>query len=191
MAGIRLGIDESLQQHRDSMRVHLDRVVELHAEGASHVDSRLQQWQTTISEQARAVLRQQQEMNNHAELLQKLLDSSQMMHAMQGPIEATLHRLTDVDRFHDAAVCLTEAVAVIGTQMERYGYLGRQPVRRRTPESGSESSPTTNALPLPPIATAPESPPPSSVPTNDQVHLQLFDPQDFASNETTTKRKAG
>jgi len=191
MAGIRLGIDESLQQHRDSMRVHLDRVVELHAEGANHVDSRLQQWQTTISEQARAVLRQQQEMNNHAELLQKLLDSSQMMHAMQGPIEATLHRLTDVDRFHDAAVCLTEAVAVIGTQMERYGYLGRQPVRRRTPESGSESSPTTNALPLPPIATAPESPPPSSVPTNDQVHLQLFDPQDFASNETTTKRKAG
>jgi hypothetical protein len=26
---------------------------------------------------------------------------------------------------------LTEAVAVLATQMERYGYLGRQPVRRR------------------------------------------------------------
>lgn len=220
MAGIRLGIDESLQQHRDSMREHFDRFVELHAEGSSQVDSRLQQWQTTISEQARAVLRQQQEMNKHAELLQKLLDSSQMIHAMQGPMEATLHRLTDVDRFHDAAICLTEAVAVIGTQMERYGYLGRQPVRRRSPESGVASSAPREAEPLTPITTVPEGASPSSAPKGETVHLHLFDPQglktqppvevttpereqmgsstseesvlgDLASNETTTKRKAG
>ncbi|MBM3967444.1 MAG: MotA/TolQ/ExbB proton channel family protein [Planctomycetes bacterium] len=220
MAGIRLGIDESLQLHRDTMREHLDRVVELHEEGASHIDSRLQQWQTTISEQARAVLRQQQEMNKHAELLQKLLDSSQMIHAMQGPVEATLHRLTDVDRFHDAAVCLTEAVAIIGTQMERYGYLGRQPVRRRSPESGAGLSATREVVPSTPIATVPEEMSSNQVATSETVHLHLFDPQglnanppvegsdstgeqpehftpeqilheDIASNETTTKRRAG
>ena len=53
---------------------------------------------------------------------------------MEMPLQATLERLTDVDRFHDAAICLTEAVAVLGTQMERYGYLGRQPVRRKSAE---------------------------------------------------------
>lgn len=177
MAGVRLGIDESLQQHQDTMRKHLERVVELQSEGASQVDSRLQQWQTTISEQARAVLRQQQEMNKHAELLQKLLDSSQMIHAMQGPIESTLHRLTDVDRFHDAAVCLTEAVAVIGTQMERYGYLGRQPVRRRTPDSVHASTPDDSTEhpstfgPDTKVAVA------ETASNRGTAHLQLFDPQ--------------
>ena len=43
-----------------------------------------------------------------------------------------LQRLTNVDRFHDAAICLTEAVAVLGTQMERYGYLGRKPARQKS-----------------------------------------------------------
>ncbi len=34
---------------------------------------------------------------------------------------AKLVRLTDIDRFHEVAVCLTEAVAVLGTQLEREG----------------------------------------------------------------------
>jgi len=134
-ATMQTAMRDSLQEYRQSMHVHLHDLVRLQTDGAQQIDSRLQQWQTTISEQARVTLRQQQEMNKHAELLQRLLDSSQMVGAMQGPIEATLHRLTDVDRFHDAAICLTEAVAVLGTQMERYGYLGRQPVRRRGPDA--------------------------------------------------------
>jgi hypothetical protein len=51
---------------------------------------------------------------------------------MEEPLQATLKKLSNIDRVHDAAICLTEAVAVLGTQMERYGYLGRQPVRRRS-----------------------------------------------------------
>jgi hypothetical protein len=93
---------------------------------------------------------------------------------MQTPIEATLSRLTDIDRFHDAAVCLTEAVAVLGTQMERYGYLGRQPVRRREPDKTAIES---DSVPLAVVQPEDADPP------------QLSDPQ--VSKPPLWKRKAG
>ncbi|MFO0012505.1 MAG: MotA/TolQ/ExbB proton channel family protein [Planctomycetota bacterium] len=139
-------LQESLLEYREAMRSQSEDLVRLQSDGARQIDSRLQQWQTTISEQARASLRQQQEINRHAELLQKLLDSTNLVSAMQVPIEATLNRLTDIDRFHDAAICLTEAVAVLGTQMERHGYLGRQSVRRRAGAKDSNSEP--ESIPL-------------------------------------------
>jgi biopolymer transport protein ExbB/TolQ len=142
-AGLLPALQDSLLEHREAMREQAEDLVRLQSEGAQQIDSRLQQWQTTLSEQARATLRQQQEINRHAELLQKLLDSSQLVGAMQAPIEATLSRLTDVDRFHDAAVCLTEAVAFLGSQMERHGYLGRQTARRRAAEAIRNESDTT------------------------------------------------
>lgn len=142
-AGLVPALQDSLSAYREAMREQTESLVLLQAEGAQQIDSRLHQWQTTISEQARATLRQQQEISRHAELLQKLLDSSQLVGAMQAPIEATLNRLTDVDRFHDAAVCLTEAVAFLGSQMERHGYLGRQSARRRAAEPKREAAAPT------------------------------------------------
>ena len=73
-------------------------------------------------------------MATQTELLNTLIEKHDAVRSMELPLQATLERLTNVDRFHDAAICLTEAVAVLGTQMERYGFLGRQPVRRRTAE---------------------------------------------------------
>jgi biopolymer transport protein ExbB/TolQ len=173
-AGLLSAIRESLNEYREAMQVQAEELVRLQSDGAQQIDARLQQWQTTISEQARASLRQQQEMNKNAELLQQLLDSSQLVGAMQTPIEATLNRLTDIDRFHDAAVCLTEAVAVLGTQMERYGYLGRQPVRRREPDkTGVES----DAVPLAVVQPEDADPP------------KLSDPQ--VSKPPLWKRRAG
>lgn len=138
---------DSLREHREAVREQAEHLVQLQSEGAQQIDARLQQWQTTISEQARATLRQQQEINKHSELLQKLLDSTQLVGTMQAPIEATLNRITDIDRFHDAAVCLTEAVAFLGTQMERHGVLGRQVARRRAAETHPSRS-ASEGIPL-------------------------------------------
>ncbi|MFN6127636.1 MAG: MotA/TolQ/ExbB proton channel family protein [Planctomycetota bacterium] len=138
---------DSLLEHREAVREQSENLVRLQAEGAQQLDSRLQQWQTTLSEQARTTLRLQQEINRQAELLQGLLESSQLVGAMQAPMEATLNRLTDVDRFHDAAVCLMEAVAFLSTQMERHGLLGRQAARRRTPDP-QPSAATSESTPL-------------------------------------------
>ncbi|MFM7973956.1 MAG: hypothetical protein ACKO8U_02720, partial [Pirellula sp.] len=121
----------TLAEHRDSMRECLTQLTVLQNEGAQQIDGRFQQWQTTLSEQSRLALRQQQEVTRNAELLQKLLDSTQLVQAMQQPIQATLERMTQFDRFQEAALSLTEAVMVLSSQLERSGHVSRQAVRRR------------------------------------------------------------
>jgi hypothetical protein len=91
-------------------------------------------------------LRQQQEVSRNAELLQKLLDSTQLVQAMQQPIQATLERMTEFDRFQEAALSLTEAVMVLSTQLERSGHISRQAVRRR--QSGLEADGMGDAVVL-------------------------------------------
>lgn len=123
-------IQTSMAKHDLAIQSNVEQVARVQAEGASLIDSRWQQWQTSFSEQARAIHTLQKEMIAQAELLKNLIDKHDAIREMELPVQATLQRLTDIDRFHDAAICLTEAVAVLGTQMERYGYLGRQPLRR-------------------------------------------------------------
>jgi hypothetical protein len=136
----------TLAEHRDSMRECLSQLSVLQTEGAQQIDGRLQQWQTTLSEQSRLALRQQQEVSRNAELLQKLLDSTQLVQAMQQPIQATLERMTEFDRFQEAALSLTEAVMVLSTQLERSGHISRQAVRRR--QSGLEADGMGDAVVL-------------------------------------------
>ena len=132
MAG---AIESALAKHHESLNVHTEHLARAQSEGVVLIDARWQQWQTTLSKQARAMHQQQRDMTAQTELLNLLIDKHEAVRSMEKPLQATLERLTDVDRFHDAAICLTEAVAVLGTQMERYGYLGRQPVRRRSAET--------------------------------------------------------
>jgi biopolymer transport protein ExbB/TolQ len=128
---IQRSLASTLAEHRDSMRECLTELTVLQSQGAQQIDGRSQQWQTTLSEHSRLALRQQQEVTRNAELLQKLLDSTQLVQAMQQPIQATLERLTQFDRFQEAALSLTEAVMVLSNQLERSGHVSRQAVRRR------------------------------------------------------------
>ncbi len=125
-------ISQAISNLVSPLHEHQEKIAKLHSEGATLVDHRVQQWQVTISDQARAMVEQQAEMRKQSDLLRELIEKADLVKSMEAPIQSTLQRLTDVDRFHDAAVCLAEAIAVLGTQMERYGYLGRQPVRRST-----------------------------------------------------------
>ena len=133
-ASLAAAIESALSKHAESLNEHTEQLARVQSEGATLIDSRWQQWQTTLSEQTRAVYHQQREMSEQTALLSLLIEKHETIRTMEKPLQETLERLTDVDRFHNAAVCLTEAVAVLGTQMERYGYLGRQPVRRRSAE---------------------------------------------------------
>jgi hypothetical protein len=121
-------VAETTQQ---SLLDHHEKIAKLHSREVDSIEARIQEWQHTISEQSKAMLAQQRENASQTELLHQLIEQAELVKSMEAPLQSTLHKLTDVDRFHDAAICLTEAVAVLGTQMERYGYLGRQPVRRR------------------------------------------------------------
>ncbi|MFY7877413.1 MAG: hypothetical protein ACOVQM_18300, partial [Pirellula sp.] len=132
-------------------------ITRIQSDGAAQIDSRWQQWQTTLSEQTRAIHHQQLQMNQQTELLSKLIEKHEAIREMEPPLQkvldqlteidhTTLERFTNVERFHDVAVCMTEAIAVLGTQLERHGFLGKQPVRRRSEVPSSAEAPDMDNL---------------------------------------------
>jgi biopolymer transport protein ExbB/TolQ len=108
---------------RDAMETHAQRMSEVQREGAEQLESRWQQWQIVLSDQTRAIHGQQKEMAKQAELLQKLVHSGDALHRLEEDLNSNIQQLSQVDRFHEAAICMTEAVAVLATQLERSGLL--------------------------------------------------------------------
>jgi biopolymer transport protein ExbB/TolQ len=102
------------------------------SEGIAQIDSRYHQWQSTLSEQARTMHNHHSQLLRQTELLTELIDKSDTLRTMEEGLQQNLTRLTDIDRFHEVAICLTEAVAVLGTQLERAGHL-QVPKLRRVP----------------------------------------------------------
>jgi len=144
IAKLQAASDQATEEHRE-------RIAELQAAGGQAMEDRLRGMQTLIAEQARQWADHQQELLDQSRALVDLVDRCELVKSLESPLQETLHKLTDIDRFYDAAVCLTEAVAVLGTQMERYGYLGRQPVRRRETDhdqEGASSNDTPVTLPM-------------------------------------------
>ena len=137
-------IDASLDRHSQAIDDSLDRharsIDQSTVAGAAQIEARWQQWQTTLSEQARLMHHQQAEVARQSELICKLIDKSSDLENMDRTIDQSLSRLTDVDRFHEAAVCMTEAVAFIATQLERQGMLGRKSARTSEPRVADQAS---------------------------------------------------
>lgn len=144
-------ISHAMNSTLQPMEAHRERIAELQAAGVQAMEERLSGLQAMIAEQARQWAEQQQELLDQSRALVDLIDRCDLVKSLESPLQETLHKLTDIDRFHDAAICLTEAVAVLGTQMERYGYLGRQQVRRREADNDQEgvsSNDTPVTLPM-------------------------------------------
>lgn len=117
---IQQALDQSICH---AMETHALRMAEVQREGAEQLESRWQQWQIALSDQTRAIHGQQKEMAKQAELLQKLVHSGDALHRLEEDLNSNIQQLSQVDRFHEAAICMTEAVAVLATQMERSGLL--------------------------------------------------------------------
>ncbi len=107
-------------------------------EGIIQIDSRYQQWQSTLSEQSRTMHNHHSQLLRQTELLTELIDKSEALRTMEEGLQQNLTRLTDIDRFHEVAICLTEAVAVLGTQLERAGHLQTPKLRRVSGPSAGE-----------------------------------------------------
>jgi hypothetical protein len=144
-------IEGAMTKHAISFAEHAEQITRIQSEGATQIDSRWQQWQTTLSEQTRAIHQQQLQMNQQTELLSKLIEKHEAIREMEPPLQKVIDQLTEIDhttlerfnnveRFHEVAVCMTEAIAVLGTQLERHGFLGRQAVRRRSEITSSAES---------------------------------------------------
>ena len=143
-------LSDSLQTALDHSLGELSKSIERTQNFAvSSLEARNHQWQTTFSEQSRAMLQQQSELLKQSELLTKLVDRCDQFAALDQSAQQTLARLTDVDRFHEAAICLTEAIAVLGIQLERSGEIGR--MVRATPTANKENLFAKDAEPTLPI----------------------------------------
>jgi biopolymer transport protein ExbB/TolQ len=105
-------------------------------------------FQSKLSDQIQASLDQQESLQQLTKRILDLSENASVISSMDEPIQRVLHRMTDIDRFHDAAICLTEAVAVLGTQLERHGYIGRTAARRRAEEVAEDSTVESNVIPL-------------------------------------------
>lgn len=99
-------------------------------DGISQIDARYHQWQSTLSDQARTMHNHHSQLLQQTELLAALVNRGDTLHSLEEGLQQNLSRLTDIDRFHEVAVCLTEAVAVLGTQLERAGYFQASKLRR-------------------------------------------------------------
>lgn len=100
------------------------------------LEARQQQWQTTLSDQSRNLAACQEAMADQCQILGKIVEDCKGFEVLDDSIQQTLGRMTDIDRFHEAAVCMTEAIAVLGIQLERSGQIGK--MVRNTPPRGSK-----------------------------------------------------
>ncbi len=127
---VRQGVGEALSV---ALGKHIEQYERVQSAGAAQIDSRWQQWQTSLSDQARALHTQQREIGRQSELLERLVAKGDQLEQLDRSLQHSLERITEVDRFHEAAVCMTEAVAVLATQLERIGIGGRLQPRRVVP----------------------------------------------------------
>lgn len=126
-------IDVALNQHVVALR-------ELHAEGYRQVDVRWQQWQTTLSDQARRVQAQQKEIIAQSDTLQTLVQSTADLRKLEDVIHDSVSRLENINRLEEATICVGEAVAVLAASLERAGLIRGAPIKPRLTPTASRDA---------------------------------------------------
>jgi hypothetical protein len=123
---------------RHTFEKHIEDLQKLHEQADSHMDARWQQWQTTLSEQARTIQGQQKELIKQTDALQslsdsmgELIDSTTDFRKLEETIGDGVKRLENLSSFEEASVCMSEAVAVLATSLERAGLIRGAPIRPR------------------------------------------------------------
>ncbi len=94
-------LSEALEKSLDR---HVLQFEKAQTDGAAQLDARYQQWQTTLSEQARTLHSHHTELTRQTQLLNELIDNGQQLRDIEEGLQQNLARLTDIDRFHEAAV---------------------------------------------------------------------------------------
>ncbi len=127
-------IGKSLDRHVSSME-------RLQDEGARQIDLRWQQWQTTLSAQARLVQSQQREIVHQSELLQELLGSTCELRKLEETIHDSVERLENVGRIEQASQFMGEAIADLAASLERAGVIRGIPIKPRAAKRSTQDAP--------------------------------------------------
>lgn len=131
------GIAKSLESHVESMR-------RLQEDANRQLEARWQQWQTTLSDQARNAQQQQRELSRQTESIQQLLSATVDLRKMEEVVQESIGRLEHVGRLEHASHCVGEAVAVLAASLERAGVIRGVPIK---PRPAHKESPATVIAP--------------------------------------------
>ncbi len=127
------------KQLSSALGQHTDRLDQIHSENNRLADLRAQQWQTTLSDQARLLQSSQREIHEQSSLLKELIETTSNLRDIEGETAQKLERIRDIDRLEAASQCIGEAVAVLGTSLERSGVI-RHPLKPRRSSATATSS---------------------------------------------------
>lgn len=145
-----------------AFKSHTEQLQQVYDDVNRQADSRAQQWQRTLSDQARLAQAHQKEICNQSEeiheqtlAIRELVSQTTDLKKLEETVAENLRQLEDVGRIEKATLCVGEAVAVLATSLERAGVL-RPPVKPRpkrtttsdSTKANSESTPSGN-VPLP------------------------------------------
>lgn len=139
----------------DALSKHLAGYESAQEKGAHQIECRIQQWQTTLSEQTRFLHNHQKELVQQATTLGRLVESVSDLRKLEESVDENLKTIHEVGQFEqtaqrieNATICVGEAVAMLATSLERAGLLRTGPQRPRTarPASSDVSSTTDRAL---------------------------------------------
>ncbi len=137
------GLSQVLSQHTSSLQ-------QLQDDADKKTDARWQQWQTTLSDQARTLQSQHKELARHGASVESLIqsvsglvDSISDLRKLEETVLDNSAWLKNVGRIEESTLTLAEAVQMLGTNLERSGIIRGVPRRPRL-----KSAENTNGLPL-------------------------------------------
>ena len=118
-------LDKSLTQHASQIE-------KIQQEAGRQVDARWQQWQITLSDQARVMHAQQKELVRQTEAIDRLVTSTCELKKADEAIHETFANFELLDQLRQTTLGVGEAVAILATSLERAGIIRGLPVKPRS-----------------------------------------------------------
>lgn len=132
-----------------AFKSHTEQLQKVYDDVNRQADSRAQQWQRTLSDQARLaqahqkeICKQSEEIHDQTLAIRELVSQTTDLKKLEVSIADNLRQLEDVGRIEKATLCVGEAVAVLATSLERAGVF-RQPVKPRPKRTDATDSAKT------------------------------------------------
>ncbi|MGN6545569.1 MAG: MotA/TolQ/ExbB proton channel family protein [Aureliella sp.] len=126
--GLRAALCESLDK---SLTTHAQAIEKIQQEAGRQVDSRWQQWQITLSDQARVMHSQQKELVRQTESLERLIASTCDLKKVEDAVRESFGSFEMIEQLRQSSIGVSEAVAVLASSLERAGFIRGMPVKPR------------------------------------------------------------
>ena len=125
---LRTSLCESLDKSLANHAGHIERIQQ---EAGRQVDARWQQWQITLSDQARVMHAQQKEVVRQTESIDRLVGSMGDLQKVEDVVRESFGSFELIDQLRQSSNGVAEAVAVLASSLERAGLIRGVPVKPR------------------------------------------------------------